>query len=144
MDYSVAELDRRLSNQCRLGTIEQADYTAARVRVRSGDLLSDWLPWVVMRAGPDRTWWAPEVGEQVVMFAPDGEPANAVVLAALYQAAHPPLADRPTIHVTAYEEDGTRVAYDREAQHLTIDTPGRITVMAQGDVVIQGGRIRLN
>lgn len=143
MDYSVTELERRMANLIRVGTIAEADYDAARVRVRSGKQLSGWLPWMVQRAGPDRTWWAPEIGEQVLVFAPDGEPANGVVLGAIYQAAHPAPENRETIHSVHYQ-DGTRLSYDREAHHLTITAQGPITVVATGPVVVQAPQIRLN
>ncbi|MEE9357245.1 hypothetical protein [Candidatus Vondammii sp. HM_W22] len=40
MSYELAEIERRLANLIRLGTVEQADYDKARVRVRSGELLT--------------------------------------------------------------------------------------------------------
>ena len=47
----VIDLARRLANLLRLGTIEQVDHPAARVRVRSGDIVTTWLPWFTWRAG---------------------------------------------------------------------------------------------
>ncbi len=143
VEYSLQELQRLLTNLIRLGTIQDADYRRARVRVASGDLLTDWLPWITGRASHDRTWWAPELGEQVLILSPDGELANGVVLPAVYQSAHPPLADRPTIATVAFA-DGTTVVYDRAAKHLTLDAAGDVTVHAQGDVTITGRTIRLN
>lgn len=142
-DFARSETDRRLANLIRLGTVAEADYGAARVRVQSGDLLTGWLPWLTLRAGPDVTWWAPEVGEQVLLLSPSGDPAQGVVLAAIYQAAHPAPEYRETVQVTVYA-DGTRVCYDRETSHLTIEAVGNVTLIAAADVSVQGRTIRLN
>ena len=141
--FSLAELDRRTANLIRLGTIEAADYAAARVRVRSGELLTGWLPWLTTRAGPDVSWWAPEVGEQVVLLSPSGEPASGVVLGAIYQQRYPAPESRETVHTTVYQ-DGTTVTYDREAHHLTVACVGDVTLIAQGDVSVRGRTIKLN
>jgi phage baseplate assembly protein V len=113
--------------------VEEADYSRARVRVRAGDMLTGWLPWVTERASRDVTWWAPEVGEQVLVLSPDGEPAQGVVLFAVYQAAHPASADRETVHRTVYE-DGATIEYDRAAHRLNAQIPGDVTLTCSGDV----------
>ncbi|MGE4298905.1 MAG: phage baseplate assembly protein V [Desulfovibrionaceae bacterium] len=136
--YRLAELERLLANVIRLGAVEEADYATARVRVRSGQVLTAWLPWLTHRAGPDATWWAPEVGEQVALLAPGGDLAQAVVLPALYQVAHPAIADVPTKHRVQYA-DGASWEYDREAHTLRAYVPGNVIVLADGDVDVTVG-----
>ncbi|RKR02593.1 phage baseplate assembly protein V [Kushneria sinocarnis] len=129
--YRLTDLERRLHNLLMVGTIAAVDTQTARCRVEVGSITTTWLPWLTQRAGPDRTWWAPEPGEQVLMLSPSGDTAQAIVLPALYRAAHPAPGERVTHHVTEYA-DGTRIDYDREAGHLTVD--------CVGDVTIRGGR----
>ena len=69
---SLAELNRLLCNLLRVGEIAQVDLSRALVRVRCGELLSDWLRWFEQRAGSAVTWSAPSVGEQVILLAPGG------------------------------------------------------------------------
>ena len=70
---SPLEIVRRLENVVRLGTVAEVRYeTPARCRIKTGDLVTDWLPWTTARAGGDRSWWAPEVGEQVIVLSPGG------------------------------------------------------------------------
>jgi len=109
-----ADLHRLLENIVRLGTIAEVDHTQARARVQCGELLTTWLPWLTLRAGNDRTWWAPDPGEQVLVLSPGGDPAQAVILPALYQAAHPAPAYAGDLHRTGYQ-DGTVLEYDRGA-----------------------------
>lgn len=116
----VAELFRLISNLIRIGTVFAVDLQArpAKVRVASGDLESNWLPWLELRAGRTRTWNPLTVGEQVLVFSPDGDPAGGVVLAGLNSDAIPAPSDSEAEHVTDYP-DGARVTYDHQSGKLT-------------------------
>lgn len=54
-DFETAELQRQTSNNIRIGKISEVDYPNARVKVSIGELSTDWLPWVTLRAGGDIT-----------------------------------------------------------------------------------------
>ena len=56
-----------------IAAIVEADYEQAKVKVKMGDIITHWLPWLTVRAHNNKTWWAPEVGEQVLLLAPSGE-----------------------------------------------------------------------
>ena len=131
-----ADNERRIANVVRLGVIDDADYTTRRVRVRMGDLLSGWLPFATPRAGQDKTWHPVEVGEQVVLVAPNGDLTQAIVLASLNSNANPGPADKPTLSRVVYE-DGTFVQHDREISAYTIDVnpAGRVLFKIGGSAM---------
>ncbi len=152
----TAELERSRANLVQIGTVAEADYTKARVRVKLGELVTAWLPWLSVRAGGDRTWSAPEVGEQVSVLCPDGDPAGGIILGAIYSSANAAPANAATVARTVYA-DGAVVEYDRAAHRLsavlpsgatvnlvadggmTINAEGGITINASGgDIVVQG------
>jgi phage baseplate assembly protein V len=137
--FETTEHDRRLSNMIRLGTIAQADYANARVRVQAGDILTGWMPWQTSRAGGDISWHAPEVGEQVVVLSPSGELNQGVVLTGVYQNAHAQPVNTPEKHHTIYK-DGAIIEYDREAHHLKAILPGGATteLISDGGITIIG------
>ncbi|KRC85443.1 baseplate assembly protein [Achromobacter sp. Root83] len=116
----AAELFRLISNLVRIGTVSAVDLKArpAKVRVASGDLQTNWLPWLELRAGRTRTWNPPTLGEQVVVLCPDGDPAGGVVLAGLNSDDIPAPSDSEAEHVTDYP-DGARITYDHQAGKLT-------------------------
>lgn len=116
----VAELFRLISNIVRIGTVFAVDLKSrpAKVRVSSGDLESNWLPWLELRAGRTRTWNPLTVGEQVIVLCPDGDPAGGVVLAGLNSEAIPAPSDSEAEHVTDYP-DGARITYDHHTGKLT-------------------------
>jgi phage baseplate assembly protein V len=127
----LGELERRLANVTRAGTILEADYAKARVRVKLGKNTTAWLPWVSSRAGGDKTWHAPEVGEQVLVLSPAGDLCAGFVLGGVYKQDRPANADAATVSRTTYA-DGAVVEYDRAAHAYAISIPagGKATVKA--------------
>lgn len=119
-----SDLHRCLANILRAGVVDQVDATSARVRVRSGELLTDWLPWLVQRAGDVVAWSAPSVGEQCLLLAPGGDLAAAVVLVGLYSTQIPAPSDDLKVALVRFP-DGTILRHDFAARELLVDVaPG--------------------
>ena len=133
---AAGETDRCLANLLRKGTIKELDEANALAKVECGDLTTDWLPWMTLRAGPDRTWHAPEVGEQVMVLSPSGDMAQGAILPAIYQDAHGAPANLKTTHRTEYQ-DGAFQQYDRAAHHFVLDVP------AGGEIKLHIGAVTL-
>ena len=133
------ELERRLANVILPATILEADYSRARVRAQAGELVTGWLPWVAGRAGGDSEWWAPQVGEQVLILSPYGQPEVGFVLPTIYQNRFPAPDDSPDRHATLYR-DGATIKYDSAAHHLEAVLPSGATarLAAPGGARIEG------
>ena len=136
--FRLSELERRLNNLIRLGTIQAVDADTARARVTIGSALTYWLPWLTQRAGADRTWWAPSVGEQVMVIAPSGDLNNAVIMPAVYQDAHPAPSSDLNVHRVEYS-DGAVIEYDRSTHKLTATIPGDVEVSATDNISADAG-----
>lgn len=119
--FENAELSRKLDNLIRLGTVEEVNCAMAKVRVKMiGNILTDWLPWVTARAGEDRSWSAPSIGEQVIVLSPSGEIAKGIVLLAIYYEKYP-LPEGSKEEVSGFVfKDGTVVCYDRNGHKFTV------------------------
>ena len=136
----MTDLRRRIDNLLRIGTVSEVDLDRARVRVhygagRSGDGVeaqTALLPWMTTRAGADRTWWAPSVGEQVMILSPSGDLAAGVALPAIFSAAGPPPAAEDTQAVLAFA-DGAVISYDASSHTL------RAALPAGGKLAVDGG-----
>ncbi len=132
--YGLAELERRLANVLRIGTVVAVDAGAARVRVTfGGDTESALIPFAVARAGAARVWSPPSVGEQVTVFSPGGDTAQAVVMGSVYSAAAPaPSSDGEVVQVNLPNNVIVTIA----GGNVTIEAPGDVTIGAGGAVNI--------
>lgn len=134
MDQAT-ELHRRLNNLAIIGTVAEVDTQAARCRVEIGELETDWLPWLTARAGADKDWWPLSVGEQVMVLSPGGDPAQGIVLPAIYSDQKPAPDNRAHTRRITFA-DGTRITYDNQAKTLTAECVGKITVLAESDIAV--------
>ena len=146
----------------RRGIVVAVDEQTARVRVQMPDLdgiVSNWLPVIHHKTQQDKSYWLPDVGEYVVVaFDEEGKHSDGYVLGAIYN-------DQDTVPVANVNQfyikfqDGTTIAYDRQAHALTVNCVGSITIntsnnititaanidiSASGNVTIQGATISLN
>jgi phage baseplate assembly protein V len=119
----VSELVRRIEQLMRYGTIAAVDHTTARCRVRTGALLSTWVPWVAQRAGNTQHWSPPTVGEQCLLLSPGGDTAGAVAVLGLYSSAVPAPSSSANNHVWQHP-DGAVISYDHATHALHAALPG--------------------
>lgn len=129
------EILRRLENLARLGVVAQVRVgKPARCRVRTGELLTAWVPWMALRAGgaaKGRRWSAPAVGEQCLLIAPGGDLLNAIALPGLYSDAMPQGSDSETTDRTDWSETD-HMEHDRATGTLTINIAQAITLIVGG------------
>jgi len=95
---TFAELARAVRDLIRTGVVSEIDTELALCRVQTGELVTDWLHWLTPRAGGARTWWAPSIGEQVLILSLGGELDTAFVLPAIYSDDFP----APSVSAQAY------------------------------------------
>ncbi|WP_372168718.1 phage baseplate assembly protein V [Xanthomonas axonopodis] len=128
-----------LSNAIRLGTVAEVNLATSRCRLQVGEMLTDYLPWVVTLAGTTIVWSPPAIGEQVVVLSPAGDLADGVVLRGLYsdQFAAPAASD--TLHVLRFA-DGAQIHYDTGAHALqaTLPSGGTASITADGGITLNG------
>ncbi|MEA3379778.1 MAG: phage baseplate assembly protein V [Pseudomonadota bacterium] len=115
MREHIADINRRLENMLRLGTVKEVKQ--GYCRVKTGNLVLDWRPYWTQRAGTAKTSWRPSVGEQVLIFSPGGDFHGALIGPAFYSDEN----DQPDEHETRdYVEypDGAKIIYDPETSEL--------------------------
>lgn len=132
---NFATLSRMIENLIRLGKIEEIDLSGKCCRVRTGKLLTNWLPWLTLRAGTTRTWNPPTVGEQVMVLSPSGELGAGIVLTGLFSTDNPAPSDSAAEHITDYP-DGARIAYNHATHALTATGIQTALVQASTQVTI--------
>lgn len=113
------ELARQLRNLIRVGVVAETNASKGQCRVQTGGMQTTWLNWLTCRAGRSRVWWAPSVGEQVLILAIGGELDTAFVLPGIFSDDHPaPSASPDALHVAF--PDGAVIEYEPENGALTV------------------------
>ncbi|PJG82125.1 phage baseplate assembly protein V [Caviibacterium pharyngocola] len=131
-----ADLNRRIENIVRFGTIAEVDHAKRRTKVLSGGIRTDWLPWLEWRAGTTRSWSPPTIGEQCVILAASGELTTAVVLFGLFTLDFNNPSQSPDEHVVEFA-DGARIAYNQKTHALKITNIATAHIQASTRVVLE-------
>ncbi len=132
---TLQDVLRLLRNMIRTGVIVDIDLDDGSCRVQTGAIVTDWLQWLTARAGRSRSWWAPSVGEQVVIFAIGGELDTAFVLPGIFSDDHPaPSASADAFHITF--PDGAVIEYEPETGALTVSGIKTADITASDSIAV--------
>ncbi|GAB0611513.1 phage baseplate assembly protein V [Escherichia coli] len=141
---------RLITNLIRTGTVTEVDRDNWLCRVKTGDLETNWINWLTLRAGTSRTWWKPSVGEQVVLFSLGGNLETAFALPAVYSNQFPPPSDSEDGSVTEYPDGGwfeyepsTGRWYVRGVKSMVIEAADNVTFKT-GEFVVEADTTRIN
>lgn len=150
MNAQLTEIMRLITNLIRTGTVTEVDRDNWLCRVKTGDLETNWINWLTLRAGTSRTWWKPSVGEQVVLFSLGGNLETAFALPAVYSNQFPPPSDSEDGSVTEYPDGGwfeyepsTGRWYVRGIKSMVIEAADNVTFKT-GEFVVEADTTRIN
>jgi len=132
---TLSELARAVRDLIRIGVVSDIDTEQALCRVQTGELVTNWLHWLTPRAGGARTWWAPSVGEQVLLLSLGGELDTAFVLPAIYSDDFP----APSVSAQAYHiqfPDGAVMEYEPDTGALSVTGIKTASVVASTSVSV--------
>lgn len=136
---TLEDLEHRLGDLLRLGTIAEVDARAAACRVRTGEIITGPLPWLAPRAGGVAVWSPPSVGEQCLLLCPEGDALCGLVLVGLFSNAFSAPASDPDLTVVQFP-DGAQLRYHHGDHRLEALLPsgGTAQVKADGGLTIVG------
>ncbi|MGF7156918.1 phage baseplate assembly protein V [Bartonella heixiaziensis] len=144
-DKEITDLKRRVANMVVVGKISHVDHKNARYRIKSGNLISDWIPDTQARAGKTRSYEGRDVGEQVIVISSSGDLSQGVIVGSLHTDANQ-AADKGSIHRTIYP-DGTSLEYDNEQNiyGIHIKSEGKFILTIADGVSLKGdgGKLEL-
>ncbi|WP_273757210.1 phage baseplate assembly protein V [Bartonella sp. MM73XJBT] len=144
-DKEITDLKRRVANMVVVGKISHVDHKNARYRIKSGNLVSDWIPDTQARAGKTCSYEGRDVGEQVVVISSSGDLSQGVIVGSIHTDANQ-AADKGNIHKTLYP-DGTTIEYDdkQNSYVLNLTSGGKFNLTISDGVSIKGdgGKLEL-
>ncbi|MBZ7634873.1 phage baseplate assembly protein V [Klebsiella oxytoca] len=132
---TIQELARAIRNLIRSGVVTEVDIVQGLCRVQSGGIQTTWLNWLTTRAGRSRTWWAPSVGEQVLLLAIGGELDTAFVLPGIYSDDNPAPSASADAWLVEFP-DAAVMSYEPETGALTVTGIKTADVTASDSVAV--------
>ena len=140
-EQKSSEIERRISELVRVGVISEVQPEKGLCRVSFGDRVSPLSPWFTRRAGKDKEFWHPDIGEQAIFISPYGDGSEGFALLGIFSNKMPmPEGAREGLHIIEYG-DGTRMEVDR-VNHVVLvkDSYGSFLRMADSDIVMKSKR----
>jgi phage baseplate assembly protein gpV len=137
----VAELERRVANFARHGTVHSVDAAAGTVRLvigesEDGPFLSPHVPYGQI-AGALKVHSPPSAGQQMTLIAPSGDPRQGVALPMTWSDANASPSDKGDEHVVKIGS----VTMTLKGDGLTLSVGGvRIAISGSG-LAIEGGNV---
>lgn len=150
MNVQLTEIMRLITNLIRTGVVTEVDRENWLCRVKTGELETNWISWLTLRAGNARTWWRPSEGEQVVLLSLGGNLETAFALPAIYSNQFAPPSTSADACVTEHPDGGwfeyepaTGRWYVRGIKSMVIEAADNIT-MKTSEFVLEADRTRIN
>lgn len=150
MNAQLTEIMRLITNLIRTGTVTEVDRDNWLCRVKVGNLETNWINWLTLRAGNSRTWWKPSVREQVVLFSLGGNLETAFALPDVYSNQFPLPSDSEDGSVTEYPDGGwfeyepeTGRWYVRGIKSMVIEAADNVTFKTE-NFVVEADTTRIN
>ena len=125
----LIQLATALRNLIRLGTVCEINAAKAKIRVSIGEIKTPWISWLTTRAGADKNWWPPSIGEQVVVLSPEGNLKLGIALGSTYFRHNAAPESNTQVHNITYS-DGSAISYNKEQQTMSVSCVGKIVINA--------------
>lgn len=134
-----ADIQRRLENLIRLGQIKTV--AAAKpymtVTVQIDEITTAPIRYLNLRAGNDKTWDPPSIGEEVIVLSPCGVLEMGIAIGGLNNADNPAPSTDLNKNIRMFS-DGCLISYDTQSHALEAILPsgGTAVLTATGGVTI--------
>ena len=147
-----ADLARRLENIVRVGRIKTITPSQpfSTVTVDFGEITTANIRFLNLRAGDDKTWDPPSIGEEVLVLSPCGVLEMGVAIAGLNNETNPAPSNDLNKNIRIYS-DGCFISYDVSTHALEVILPagGTAELTALGGITINGdttinGNVQVN
>ncbi|MFC2994863.1 phage baseplate assembly protein V [Acinetobacter sichuanensis] len=141
-------IHQRLENMIRIGIIKTIHPSKPflTVTVNLGEITTAKIRYLNLRSGDDQTWNPPSIGEEVIVFSPNGVLEMGVAFGGFNNAEFPAISEDLNKNITIFS-DGCMISYDTKEHALEAVLPesGTVTLTATGGVTVNAtGGVTLN
>lgn len=136
LERRLKELEDKFQNLFQVAIIKSInDNGMAVCTLSESQRETEPLPWMVRHAGETIEWWAPEIGEQVLILNISGIIDLSLILPAFYSNNYPAPETDPAIRKLICS-DGTSITHNTKDSTLDIATPCAVTINTESDATI--------
>lgn len=123
----------------REATVVAVDLENGLVELKTGEVRTPPIRFDCGRSGDTRIWSPPSVGEQMLLFCPEGDIERAFALAAIPSDQVPPAGN--SLAECILYADGARLSYDPETHALAFALPdgATVSIVSKGGVTVDVG-----
>lgn len=136
-------IHQRLENMIRIGIIKTVHPSKPflTVTVDFGEITTAKIRYLNYRAGDDKTWDPPSIGEEVIVFSPSGVLEMGVAFGGFNNAEHPAISEDLNKNITLFS-DGCMISYDTKVHALEAILPesGTAVLTANGGVTVNAAK----
>lgn len=134
----------------RVGSVSSVNPANGTARVAlevNDDNVTYELPVLTRGSKANKDYWIPDIDEQVVcLFLPNTSGrgvCQGFILGTFYSRTDAPVENSQDVQAIKFS-DGTEIRHDRSSGDLTIHAAGNISIIADGDITVNGQMIYLN
>ena len=133
MGFNSADFTRRIENAIKIGTIQSVDYENKKIRVQTGELITNWLDWPTETGRNFRRWRPLREGTQVILASPSGQTAQAVIIGMLYTDEQDAPSTDPDVDLIQFE-NGALLSHNISTNEMKVICKGDANITVTGDV----------
>ena len=140
--YKLNAIEEQVSKMQQTGVVTAIHAEDGLVDVAIEELVLERIPFFTRRAGEDKTYWMPSVGEKGAVLSPSGNLANAMFLPSLNSDINPVPRDAAKWTVREWS-DGAVESYDKDAHVYVLEIDAdTLRKMLRGEIEDKVGNAR--
>lgn len=117
LERRLETVERQLSSVVRLAQVTDIDLENTLLTCKSEGLEQSGVPLFTFRAGEDKTYWMPSVGELGYLISPSGDIGNAVFLPGIFYSNFPSPEQSLTKAIRVYRDDQIETIDTKEGSY---------------------------
>ena len=140
---NTTKINRQIQNLIRIGTIVAVDHAAKQLKIKSGELVTNWIDCSAEIGRNYTRSRTQRLKTQVILSCPAGDPAQAMIIAMLFNNDIKSPPTDSDIDLIAFDND-SYIEHHHTNMTVRLHSAGDFTITAAGNITIQAPRVDIN
>ena len=139
--FVFSEMHRQMQNLIKFGTIKEIDHKKARVKVATGKVITNWIPWITT-AGSIKVWNPLSIGEQVLVISQSGDHSVGVAIPSIYQNKFSSPSDKENV-IKLELSNKTSIEFDKDSDEFLLKIDDTKIIVGSEKIGIELGNAEI-